>query len=82
MAREIDEVARGGQNALGALSHFDPSRGERNLARPALDQLGADLALEIPDLHGEGRLRHRAIAGGTAEMPVTRERCEVTQLSQ
>ena len=82
MPCEIDEVARGGEYTLGALSHFDPGRSERNFARPAFDQFGPDLAFEIPDLHGEGRLRHRAIVGGTAEMPVARERREVAQLSQ
>ena len=60
----------------------DAGRGERDLAWPPLNQLRADLALEFPHLHGKGRLRHRAIVGGAAEMPVARERREVAQLSQ
>ncbi len=82
MPRKIDEIARRRENALGALRDFDAGRGERDLARPAFDQLGADLALQVPDLHRQRRLRHRALVGGAAEMPVPREGREVSQLSQ
>ena len=49
--REIDEVARGGENALGSLGHFDSCCGQRDFAGPAFDQPRADLALQFPDLH-------------------------------
>ena len=81
MPREIDEIARGGENALGSLSHFDSCCSQRDFAGPPFDQPCADLALEFSDLHGERWLRHGAIVGGTAKMPMARERREVSQLA-
>ena len=79
---EIDEIARGGEEALGALSHVDSGRGEHKVARPAFDQIRADLTLQFPDLHGERGLCHGAIVGGASEMPLARERDEIPQLAQ
>ena len=82
MAGEIDEVARGGEDALGALRHFQTDLGDGDLARPALDQIGAQLALELADLHRQRRLGDRAFLGGLAEVTIARKRGEITQLTQ
>lgn len=74
MAREIDEIAGGGENLFGALGHFQPGVGERDVVRAALNQLDADLALELAHLHGQRRLTDRAIICRPPEMPVTGER--------
>ena len=81
MPREIDEIARGGENALGSLSHFDSCRRNGDVAGPPFDQLRADLALQFSDLHRERGLRHCAIVRGAAKMPVACERREVSQLT-
>ncbi len=52
MARIIDEVAGGGENALGALRHFQTGFGQRDFARPPFHQFRADLAFEFAHLHG------------------------------
>ena len=72
MEREIREVAGRGQHPLGALRHLDADVGQGDLARPPLDQRHAELRLQLLDLHGQRRLRHRAGLGGLAEMPVVR----------
>ncbi len=46
----------------------------------ALDEDEAELLLELVDLHGERRLRHRAGLGGAAEMLLAGQRIEVAQL--
>ena len=74
MAGEIDKVARGGEDLLGALRHFQAGVGERDIARPPLHQLGADLALQLADLHRQGRLRDGAVVRRAAKMPVAGER--------
>ena len=82
VAREIDQVAGGGEDLLGALRHVQAGVGERDLARPPLDQFGADLALQLAHLHRQRRLGHRAVRRRPPEMPVARERGEITQLPQ
>ena len=62
------------EDLLGALRHFEPGVGERDVARPPLDQLGADLALELADLHRQRRLGHGAVLRRPAEVPMARER--------
>ena len=69
VAGKIDEIAGGGEDVLGALRHVEAGVGERDLARPPLDQLGAEFALQLADLHGQRRLGDRAVLGGAAEMP-------------
>ena len=56
MPREIDQIAGGSENMLGAADHFEADFGERDFAGPPLHQLAADLALEFAYLHGQGRL--------------------------
>ena len=82
MPREVDEVACGSQDVLGALRHLQASVGERNVARAPLDQIGTDLALEFAYLHGQSGLGHGAILGGAPEMPVPRKCSQITKLSQ
>jgi hypothetical protein len=82
MTGKINEIPRRGQDLLGALRHIEAGVGERHLAWPPLDQIGVDLALELADLHRQGRLRDRALGGGAAKVPVSRERSEITQLTQ
>ena len=82
VAGEIDQIAGGGEDLLGALGHVQADIGERDVARPPLDQFGADLALQLAHLHGQRRLGHRAVVRRPPEMPMARERGEITQLSQ
>ena len=82
VAGEIDEIAGGGEDLLGALGHVEADIGQRDFARPPLHQLGADLALQFADLHGQRRLGHRAVRRRPAEMPMAGERSEITQLAQ
>ena len=74
VAGEVDEVARRGEDLLGARGDFQAGVGERNVARPPLDQFGADLALQLAHLHRQRRLADGAVLGGAAEMPVASER--------
>jgi hypothetical protein len=80
--REVDEIAGSGEDALGALRHFDTRCSEHDFAGPTFDQLGTDLAPQFPDLHRKCGLRHCAIVGGSAEMPVACKRREILQLAQ
>ncbi len=82
VAGEVDQVAGGGEDALGPLRHIDTNIGEHDLARTPLHQFGADLALEFAHLHGQGRLGHGTVFRGPSEMPVARERGQITQLTQ
>ena len=70
VAREVDEVARRRQHALGAPRDFRAGLGQHHLARPPLHQVGAEVLLEVADLHRQRRLGHGAGLGGPAEMPV------------
>jgi len=82
VAGEIDEVAGGDENLLGAPHHFAAGFGERDIAAAPFHQFGADLALKFAHLHGERGLGDRALRRGPAEMPMARERGQVTQLAQ
>ena len=82
VAGKIDQIARGGEDLLGALGDVQTGFGERDVARPPLHQFGADLALEFAHLHRQRRLGHRAVRGGAPEMPVAGERGQITQLPQ
>jgi hypothetical protein len=74
VAREINKVADSSKNLLGAIDHFQAGVGERDVVRPALHQLCADLA----HLHGQRRLAYRAVLRCPPEMSVTRERGQIT----
>jgi hypothetical protein len=78
VAREINKVADSSKNLLGAIDHFQAGVGERDVVRPALHQLCADLALELAHLHGQRRLAYRAVLRCPPEMSVTRERGQIT----
>jgi hypothetical protein len=58
VAGEIDQVASRGEDVLGALRCVNANIGEHDLARTPLHQRGADLALQVADLHGKGGLGH------------------------
>ena len=70
MARELGEVARGRQHALGAPRDLRAGLGQDHLAGPPLDQVDAEVLLQLADLHRERRLGHGAGLGGLAEVPV------------
>ena len=82
VAGEIDQIAGRGQDVFGAPRHVEADVGERNIARPALDQFGADFALQFAHLHRQRRLGHGAVRRRPAEMPVAGERGQITQLAQ
>ena len=78
----VDEVARGGEDVLGAPRHFAPGFSQCDLARPPFHQFRADLALEFAHLHRQRRLGHRAFVRRPAEMAVAGERCQIAQLTK
>ncbi len=82
MTGEVDEIAGRGEDALGTLGHLPADVGRYDVARPPLEKIGADRTLQGTDLHRERRLGHGALLGGASEMPMPRERDEITQLSQ
>ena len=82
MPCEIHEVPRRRKNVLGAARDFEAGFRQHDVAGPPLDQRDADVLFKLADLHGEGRLGHRALLGGAAEVPVAGERREITQLTQ
>ena len=82
MAGEIDQIARRRENVFGAAGDFEADVGEHDIARTPFDQFGADLAFEFAHLHRQRWLGHRALLRGATEMTVTRERTQVTQLTQ
>ena len=82
VARKLGEVARGRQHALGAPCDFDAGLGQDHFAGPPLDQIGAEVLLEVADLHRERGLGHRAGLGGLAEVPVLGQGRQISQLFQ
>ena len=82
MASEVNEIAGGGENALGPLRDFGAGLGERDLTRPPLHQFGADFPLEFAHLHGQSRLGDRAVRRRSPEMPVMGERGQIAKLTQ
>ena len=82
VTREVGKIACGRQHALGAPCDLRAGRGQDHVARAPFDEIGAEILLQLADLHGERRLRHRAGLGGLAEVPMLRERGQIPQLSQ
>jgi len=82
MAREIDEIARRGQDLLGTLRYIKAGVGQHHLAWPPFDQFSVDFALKFTDLHRQRRLGYRAFRRRAAKMPVPCERREIPQLTQ
>ena len=82
VARELGQVARGSEHALGAPRHLRAGVGQDHLARAPLDQFDAEVLLELADLHRQRRLRHRTGLRGLAEVPVLGERGQISQLLQ
>ena len=74
MAGEVDKVAGRSEDALGTLRHFEASFGQRDLPSPSFHERRADLAFQFAYLHGQGRLRYRAVTGGPAEVPMPGKR--------
>ena len=82
LAGEIGKVAHLGEDAPGALRHLPALGGELDGLVPALDQCHAELPLELADLHGQGRLRDRAMVRRPPEMIEARHRLEIAKLSE
>ena len=82
VAREVGQIARRRQHALGAPRDLGADLGQDHVAGPPLDQLHAEVLLQIADLHGQRRLGHGAGLGGPAEMPVLGQRGQIAQLLQ
>jgi hypothetical protein len=78
MAGEVDKIAGGGEDVIGALRHVNANIGEHDLTRTPLHQHGADLALELAHLHRQRRLADRAVLRRPPEMPVAGERSQIT----
>jgi hypothetical protein len=57
------------------------SRGQPHPARAALEQHGVELAFEIANLFGEGRLSDAEAGGRSAEAALLRDSDEVPQVT-
>ena len=64
------------------MSRFVTRIGEAYPALAAFDELRAELRFQILKLLRQGRLGHRTLLGGTAEMQVARQALEIAQLFQ
>ena len=82
VARELGQVARGREHALGPPRHLRAGLGQDHLARPPLDQVDAEVLLQLADLHRERRLGDGAGLGGLAEMPMLGQCRQISQLFQ
>src|SRR6266702_2181738 len=80
--REIDQIARRAEDGNRARGHLGAGLGQRDHALAPLDQRAPEILLELAYLHRERRLADPTRLGGLAEMPGTRERVEVAQLSE
>ena len=70
------------QHRLGQRQEDFPTGGEPDLTVFPVEQLGAELALELLHLVAEGRLRHVQQFGGPAETQRVRDIDEVLELEQ
>src|SRR5690606_9364879 len=66
----------------GPLDDLLADRGEHDAPRVALDELHAQLLLQLLDLGGERGLAHEAGLGGPSEVAVVGHRHQVAQVSQ
>ena len=82
LTREIADIADLVENALRAADDLAPRLRELRPLTPSLDELHAELLLQILDLHGERGLRHGAVRRGLAEMPVPRNGVQIAKLLQ
>ena len=82
MAGEVDQIARGREDLFGARDNLPTDFGQDDLAGSPFEKLNPEFLLEVSDLHGQRRLGDRTGLGGPAEVPVFRQRGQVTQLLQ
>ena len=82
MLRELDHLAHVAEDAGGALGDLAPLVRQQHAGTRALDEDEAELLLELVDLHGKGRLRHRAGLRRAAEMLLAGQRVEIAELLQ
>ena len=80
LAREVAEVAHLGEDAGRPLRDLPPLGGQPHALGPALQQLQAQLALQLLDLHRQGRLGDGAMLGRPAEVAEAGDGIEVAQL--
>ncbi len=80
--RQLDDRVRFLQHAAGSLDHLLAGRGQRYPPGLALDQRHAEVALELADLGGQGRLADETPLRRAAEMPLIGEGNEVAEVAQ
>ncbi len=82
VARVVGKVADARQDGRNAARHFLALWRELCACARSLDQGHANLALQLLDLHGKRRLRHRALLRRAPEMQRLSERLEIAELPQ
>jgi hypothetical protein len=82
MSAKIHQVTRRCQHSLTAPRHLGSDVSQCRFTGPAFDKFDLELFFELPNLHGQSRLGDRTGFGSTTEMPILRERVEITELPQ
>ena len=71
-----------GQHPAGPRGDRLPGLGRGHPPAGPLEELGAELRLEAPDLMRERRLRHVQLLGGTGEVPMACDGLDISELAQ
>ena len=79
-ARQRDHFIARFEDAPGARHDLLARFGERDLVGIALDELHAQVVLQLLELGGERGLAHERALRGPAEVPLVGQRDEVTQV--
>jgi len=79
-ARERDHFIARFEDTAGSRDDLLTCFGERDLLRLPLDELHAEVLLQLLELGGERRLAHERAPRGAAEMPLVCERDEVAEV--
>ncbi|CFN79449.1 Argininosuccinate lyase [Bordetella pertussis] len=82
LARLEDRLVGGRDDLRGALGERHARIGERDAARAAVEQRGADLLFEVAYLARQRRLRDTQPAGGPAKVQGLREHQKIAQMAQ
>jgi hypothetical protein len=82
LARAVHEVVDVGKHACSATGDFPATGREAHAVARALQKFQAERPFKVLHLHGERRLRHRALLGGGSEMPSLRHSTEISELLQ
>ncbi len=82
IARDGDRLARGGEYGCGARQEGNAGIGQCDAASSAMKKRRAQFALEIADLHRQGRLCDPQRRGGSPEMKMFGDCLEIAEMAK